>query len=488
MTPILKSPPSQPQIATILQVLKQPTWWILAAWSFPLVRLWQVNDPEFRLSFSNLVLLAAFIYLWRPRPQTDQSLPIISLGLAIALLLRSTSLFWFETDLWAITWWIFNLILVWLCLGFKQICQYWRQFLLLNLFLAPLSPLLAGLLNLRIPTAIAATFGLHYLGFEASRLGSLIFLPQGVVDVNQGCTALDLLIQTYRLLILLGMAVTSSQVNWFKIHLAALGIPFIFSVVRVMLLVVIVRDRPAFDYWHTGGGSNWFALGSLLLTGFCWLKTLGDQADFTIQMPTPSYLSRSRQRALSLIATLSVSLLIASWFNPQIGSREVADYKFPTTIAHSQSSQTIPTSTSADRIQAAQTYQIPPNLTLNLQYLLGTRGNLVDRYQNLIKPNTKITNHQIPSGTYHTWQQDQTHHLSTCLFSDRTTRVAPRTLKQEILEHPNLAHHLIQWLQGQIPLRDRRCIWIHAHSPSPQTLLNLWPQIYSQLTAQFPPL
>ncbi|MDX1977336.1 MAG: archaeosortase/exosortase family protein [Pseudanabaenaceae cyanobacterium bins.68] len=481
--------------AKLTELLKHwhSSWWMLAAWSFPLLQVWQITDPTFKVSLSDLVVLAGFIYLWRPQVNLNQAWPIVAMSLAIALLLKSTTLFWFEPDLWATAWWLFNLCLVWLCWGNRRMPSYWRQLLLLNLFIAPIDPLAAWLINLRIPTAIAANFGLHYLGFEASRAGSLIFLPQGTVDVNQGCTALDLLIQTYRLVILLGMAVPISWQNWLKIHLVSVGIPFLVSVLRVMLLALIVRDRPAFHYWHTGGGGNWFALGSLLLTGIGWLKILGDQANFQFKPFNLPTLPRSRQICLSLVASLSLTLLIASWFNPQIGSRDVSSYSFPPALAHSQSSQPLANLAAEPPVQipAAHTYQFPGNITLDLQYLVGTRGDLSDRYQSLIKPETKITTGQLNSSTsYQTWQQDQTQHFSTCLFSDRSSRVSPRTFHQEILQHPNLPFHFFQWLQGQIPLRDRRCVWVHTYSPNSdlQTLLTLWHKIYPQLVAQFPPL
>ena len=496
-----------------LQNLAWLSGFILTIWSFPLYLIYQLKDSSLRVSLADLALLILFGYLFkRKHPDfkfsSNWQSSLSGVLLILLTLAKITNLFWFEPEFIALGWWLINLGLIMILLGYKNIKFFWGEILLICLFLAPLKPILAWIFDLRIPTAVVATFGLHYLGMDVSRIGSIIIASTRAVDVNQGCTALDLLTQTYKLVILLSMAFSLTRLQWLKLHLVSLGVPFVISVLRVMLLTVIVSDRSAFTYWHTGGGGNWFALMSLLICVFAWLKIIDNLSSVKFSGINISQISTLQKSSLSFLAVISLIILLSSFGNPAIARREVSAYDFPLVLAASNSSQALPLTQSADRknsedfrdrLHSARIYEFNRDnhpVTLELRYLVGTTGNLSDRIRSLFSDaNTEINFKQadLPGvGSYQFWQIQNYAHLSTCLFADGVSRIRPVPLRAGFQDLTQFKQNLINWIFAKTPLRDRRCIWVHGFTPDDQLartkLLTVWQKVSNQLKNQFPPI
>jgi exosortase/archaeosortase family protein len=423
--------------------------------------LWQVQDSSLRIGFADLALLVLFCYLFKrknPDFKFFSNWQSVFSGVLLILLSLSkiVSLFWFEPEFIALGWWAINLGLILILLGFKNIKLFWLEILLLCLFLAPLKPILAWIFDLRVPTAIAATFGLHYFGLEVVRNGSLISMAARAVDVNQGCTALDLLTQTYKFVILIFLGFSLSSVQKLKICLLSLLIPFSISVLRVMLLTIIVSDRPAFVYWHTGGGGNWFALASLLICGFAWLKVIGNIS--TVKFEAVNIPSVSSLQRFSLIFLAATFLVIfgSSFINPAIAKRDVSPYQFPNKLANSSSASNYIYSPVTGRENQGDGGYYAHNLrvyyfdqdnhsvTFILEYLIGTNGNVSDLYSaSFAKPDINLQKVGFSEKNSYLFGQDQKNaYFTTCLFSNSISRVNPIPWREELQDLDRFSQNL----------------------------------------------
>lgn len=157
--------------------------------------------------------------------------------------------------------------------GFKGLKQYWQELLIL-LFPAVANLTLLFLIDISELTAKFANFALWYLGFEVSREGVNITLKTGAVEVNQGCSGLENILQLWVLAVLFLVMFPPTGRKKILVPVVASLVGFVVNGMRVALMAILVAssNQKAFVYWHVGEGSLIFSMISVLIFGlFCLL-------------------------------------------------------------------------------------------------------------------------------------------------------------------------------------------------------------------------
>jgi len=162
--------------------------------------------------------------------------------------------------------------------GIKGLRQYWLELLIIFAFNLPVG-YLSQRLDISIFTAKFSFAFLSYLGLPVVRQGVNIIMPTGAVEVYPGCSGMETISQLVKLAILFIIMFPTSLAKRIIVPIVAIAIAFLVNAVRVALMAYLVAksNSEAFDYWHTGTGSEIFFLSCTILFGsFCYLITKQD--------------------------------------------------------------------------------------------------------------------------------------------------------------------------------------------------------------------
>ena len=163
--------------------------------------------------------------------------------------------------------------------GVRRLHHYWRELLIFGvLFVQPIFEHLLKAINLPQLTAMAANFILWYTGSNVQRQGIFLqLLPSGSrVEVYETCSGAHIILQMVNIAVLFLMLVTLRSVGQRLFCLGlAIALGFGVNAVRVALMTILVAQKSAFEYWHTGPGSQIFSVITVLLFSLiCWLVFL----------------------------------------------------------------------------------------------------------------------------------------------------------------------------------------------------------------------
>lgn len=164
--------------------------------------------------------------------------------------------------------------------GVKGLQQYWLELMIVLVINAPVG-LLLGRVDLTMFTAKFATFILSHW-FEVSRQGVNVVLPSGAVEVNSGCSGLESIVRLLRLSVLFLVMFPTGLAKTILFPIVAVLVAFVVNGVRVALMAILVAysSQEAFEYWHTGTGSEIFFMISILFFGlFCYFISKKDDPD-----------------------------------------------------------------------------------------------------------------------------------------------------------------------------------------------------------------
>jgi cyanoexosortase A len=250
-----------------------------------LVLSWRVNSSIDRLIVSSLYWGAMFSLVWRKRDILNLESGVFStffgLFLVALVLIKSISLFWFESAFLRVFPLIAALGLGLLASGIQGLKQYWRELMVVLLLCLPeglLVPLLENQFKITTLTAKFAEFVLWCMRFEVSRQGDYIILPQGATLVLTSCTGTIpafLLLKLAVLFILMFSVARSKQI---LLLIGAVFIAFVTSGMRAALMAALVSNQEAFSYWHGGPGSQIFSTTAILCLGLlcCYVRQLDE--------------------------------------------------------------------------------------------------------------------------------------------------------------------------------------------------------------------
>lgn len=239
-----------------------------------IIYIWQADDTEL---FGTSVLLWAAVgtLLWEKRDrlqlESDALSSTVGAGLLALVVLRSFSLAGYHLRLSPI------MAFLGLCLlatQARRLGVYWRELLILTLLaLGTIFRIALEAIDLPTLTATFSTFSLWYAGFDVTREGTFIILPQGRVEVYGACSGVASVIQMFNIAVLFNLLM---PVAWWKrgvATLVAVTTGFVVNAGRVgvMAYLVAANNREAFDFWHEGDGSTiFFVISVLLFAAFCW--------------------------------------------------------------------------------------------------------------------------------------------------------------------------------------------------------------------------
>jgi cyanoexosortase A len=265
------------------QTLKSSKFWLLGVAAgliaIHLTITWKSDNTDL-WGLSILFLAAVCSLIWKKRNNLNLETEIISsfIGtLIIALVLfKSTSPIGKFPDAIDKFHYVLPLIssvgLGLLASGFKGLKQYSQELIIL-FFLGIPQATIPSLIDISIFTAKFATAVLWYLGFEVSRQGVNVILPTGSVEVYSGCSGMVAILYLWGLAALFLVMFPTSWSKKILVPIVATLLAFMVNGGRVALMAVLAAssNKPAFDYWHTGGGSQIFAMTSVLIFGlFCF--------------------------------------------------------------------------------------------------------------------------------------------------------------------------------------------------------------------------
>lgn len=238
---------------------------------------WQMKNIA-HAGMSWLYWLAVYSLLWDRRKgivlKTDLFSCLVGIALIIpTLFIHSHIPLTKESHIHSVSPFFFSLGLALIASGFSGLRQFWRE-LLIIFFLGIPRVILNLFTDISPLTAAAASFILYYLGFEVSRDGVYINLPQGTVKVYQGCSGIESVTYLLGLSVICLVMFPIQKRYTYLVPVVAILIGFLVNAFRVALMAILVSygNREAFVYWHEGDGSLIFGMIAVaLFGGFYWL-------------------------------------------------------------------------------------------------------------------------------------------------------------------------------------------------------------------------
>jgi cyanoexosortase A len=226
-------------------------------------------------AFMDTLTVGAILFLlWKRRNSLKLESSVVASGLGFILLFLMTfkglSIFWFEPYFIRIATFGAAIGLALIASGFKGLKQYGAEFFIVLLLCVPSSMIFTRVLQAIDITALTAKFShliLWYLGFQSIRQGAFIYLPNGGVEILVYCTGLSSSLALLRLAFLCMAVFLKSWTSRFIIGIGAILIGFFLGAFRVILMALIVADRPNFEFWHGHTGSQVFSTIGILVFG-----------------------------------------------------------------------------------------------------------------------------------------------------------------------------------------------------------------------------
>lgn len=262
----------------LLQNSKLGLFGIAASLSvFHLTLSWRLTSNSDKLIIDFLFWVVLLYLLWRRRHTLSLESGVFSsffgLTLIVFVLLKSISVFWFETSFLKLAPILLTVGLGLLASGVKGLKQYSQELMLVLLVCLPeglLSQVIEDTFKISELTAKFAVFLLWYLGFAVSRQGANIILPNDYVFVDPGCTGVSTALLLIKFSIIFMVIFSKNFLKKILLPVISIFIAFLVSGIRVALMAVVVSNQAAFNYWHGSEGDQIFSTTAILLFGlFC---------------------------------------------------------------------------------------------------------------------------------------------------------------------------------------------------------------------------
>ena len=149
--------------------------------------------------------------------------------------------------------------------GWRGLKQYWREITIL-FFLGVPELVLLKLIDVAPLTAKFSTFLLWYSGFDVS-LQKEIYINLGTqtVKVAAGCSGVGIISYLLGVAMIALLMFPIEEKKRIIVPIIAILLGFVANSIRVAILVIIVLNKQAFDYWHEGEGSRLFGMFARIL-------------------------------------------------------------------------------------------------------------------------------------------------------------------------------------------------------------------------------
>ncbi|HAX74381.1 MAG TPA: cyanoexosortase A [Cyanobacteria bacterium UBA11372] len=157
--------------------------------------------------------------------------------------------------------------------GIKGLNQYWQELMLLLVLGVPLELLIEPVNQIFHITKLLAkisTFILWYIGFQVTRQGDLIILPEKATWVGPNCSGVLTMLWMLQLAILF---LTTYPTNWRKkILFPVVAVLIVMGVngIRIAIMALLAAyNYPAFEYWHSDNAQIFSTIPLLIFWWFC---------------------------------------------------------------------------------------------------------------------------------------------------------------------------------------------------------------------------
>ncbi len=275
--------------------LKRPWVWLLALTAglvaVQLTLVWKADEwDHFGMSVLFWGVAASLIHDRKDKLtfDSDRVSTLIGAGLIAGLLAYSTTMPGQWHNFHRLAPFVSVLALALLASGWRNLRQYWQE--LFIFFFLGIPRVLFGLMADISPiTAKFSTFLLWYGGFDVQREGVFITITStgSSVEVYSGCSGIEAMCYLLGLSSIFLVMFPTTRFQKFFVPIAGLVIGFFVNAIRVAIMATLAgTNAEAFDYWHVGDGSKFFALLSVAVFGaFCYgLVWLSDR-----QKSTPTH-------------------------------------------------------------------------------------------------------------------------------------------------------------------------------------------------------
>ena len=271
-------------------LLKSDKFWLFSILiSFAIFHLnvtWKVTGDPNRLTIDLFFWAAILFLLWRRRDRlrvdSDLASAFFGLLLIVLVLVKTISLFWFESSLLKFAPFVAVLGIAFLASGFKGLRQYWLELLFSCLMFFPtsdLESLIDSQFQISILSAKFSAYLLYYLGFNTATQNNevLLFLPgEGNFRalVHSQCTGISMMLLMLKLSLLSQSFFPMKWLERFFLPMVAVSLGFFLGVIRVSILTLTMPYPAKFDYWHGTEGAQIFSTLSILIFSFLCYSVL----------------------------------------------------------------------------------------------------------------------------------------------------------------------------------------------------------------------
>jgi cyanoexosortase A len=227
-------------------------------------------------TFIDLLCIGSiFFLLWQKRNtlqiQSDLGSSFLGAAIIILVTVKSLSLYWYESSFLRIATILSALGLGLLASGIKGLRQYWRELAIVVMLCLPtgtLGGIVNQVFNFPILTAKFSTFVMWYMGLEVTRKGVVISLPHGGVEVIVFCTGLTTSLLLVKLSVLSTFVYLKNIFKGLILALSSVLLAFSLGSFRVIIMALVVADKPNFEFWHGASGNQIFSTIGVLIFGF----------------------------------------------------------------------------------------------------------------------------------------------------------------------------------------------------------------------------
>jgi exosortase/archaeosortase family protein len=238
----------------------------------------------------------------------------------------------------SVSWYFLPLVsaigLALLASGFPGIKQFKRELAVIAIFplIVVFVKVLGMVIRITVISAKLTSFLLWYLGFESATQGTLVSVNNGIIDILSECTAIPLLIMLLKFSFVLAILFPSLLKNIYLPFILSGVFSLVFSIVRLIIIALVVTDKPAFDYWHGSQGGDFFTILTFLAFGAVILfLSPNDQTPSSLTTASPQN-SQPVSWIMVLTGISLVIILLNFFINPQAGLSANAVYRFPAQI------------------------------------------------------------------------------------------------------------------------------------------------------------
>ncbi|MBN3869847.1 cyanoexosortase A [Nostoc sp. JL33] len=263
----------------IIEQLKKSNFWLSAiALGLTIIQLdlnWKFIGSIDALTLRGLFLTAILYLIWKKKHnlnlRSDLFSTLIGLLLISFILIKSLSLFWFESFFLKIFALFSFLGLALIASGIKGLKQYWQEFIILVMSLSDglLISLVAAKVDVSLLAAKVSNFVLWYLGFAVYRQGVNVILPTGGIEIYPGCSGLNAILLLLQLSLVFILVFPINIFQKIMLPILAVSLAFIINIFRLVLMTLLVAsNHQGFEYWHGESGSQIFSTISILAFGF----------------------------------------------------------------------------------------------------------------------------------------------------------------------------------------------------------------------------